>query len=235
MTINYRGSRKVPLQSLLLVEFPLSSSSFSCAYCSQRSGFSHVYSYSAPGFLDFLPPKRGNYFHFAMTNILTLEDVREMVLAFPTLEYYLFGLTDPGRSVVDYIDRETLCIHLEHFTRGLRLPLPCLPVQLLNTHDLLLAQLTPNEISYILAFIILCRDKAVDTTTFFIGHSFLPCGGSRKDWVLNFGTKERVQAHSRPARNPDHLDEEIYCSTKLGLASRAFHSISVCNPSGSKE
>ncbi|GAB2284139.1 hypothetical protein Dimus_018607 [Dionaea muscipula] len=103
---------------------------------------------------------------FTATSILTLEDVREMVLPFPAPDYYQFGLPDPGRSVVDNIDRETQCIHLENFTRGLRLPVPYHLVQLLNGHDLLLAQLTPNAISYILAFIILCEDKAVDVTIF---------------------------------------------------------------------
>ncbi|GAB2266419.1 hypothetical protein Dimus_001427 [Dionaea muscipula] len=42
-----------------------------------------------------------------------------MVLAFPTPERYQFGLMESGKSVVDYIDQDTLCIHLEHFTRGL--------------------------------------------------------------------------------------------------------------------
>ncbi|GAB2286303.1 hypothetical protein Dimus_020720, partial [Dionaea muscipula] len=51
-------------------------------------------------------------------------DVEEMVLAFPTSERYQFGLSDPAKSAVDYIDQGTLCIHLGHFTRGLRLPLP---------------------------------------------------------------------------------------------------------------
>ncbi|GAB2272802.1 hypothetical protein Dimus_007622 [Dionaea muscipula] len=85
-----------------------------------------------------------------------------MVLAFPTPERYQFGLPEPGKSMHD---QDTLCIHLEHFTRGLRLPLPYLLIRLLNRHDLLLAQLTPNAISYILAFIILCEDKAVESTS----------------------------------------------------------------------
>ncbi|GAB2302449.1 hypothetical protein Dimus_036459 [Dionaea muscipula] len=88
-----------------------------------------------------------------------------MVFAFPTPEHYQFGLPEPGKSVVDYIDQDTLCIHLKHFTRGLRLPLPYLLIQLLNRHDLLLTQLTPNATSYILAFIILCEDKAVKATS----------------------------------------------------------------------
>ncbi|GAB2280829.1 hypothetical protein Dimus_015452 [Dionaea muscipula] len=88
-----------------------------------------------------------------------------MVLAFPTPECYQFGLSVSCKSVVDYIDQDTLCIYLEHFTRGLRLPLPYLLIRLLNRHDLLLAQLTPNAISYILAFIILCEDKAVEATS----------------------------------------------------------------------
>ncbi|GAB2281137.1 hypothetical protein Dimus_015742 [Dionaea muscipula] len=58
-----------------------------------------------------------------------MKDVEEMVLAFPTLQYYQFELPEPGR------------------------------------HDLLLTQLTPNVISYILAFIILCEDKAVEATS----------------------------------------------------------------------
>ncbi|GAB2284023.1 hypothetical protein Dimus_018506 [Dionaea muscipula] len=88
-----------------------------------------------------------------------------MVLAFPTPERNQFGLPEPGKYVVDYIDQDTLCIHLEHFTRGLRLPLPYLLIRLLNRQDLLLEQLTPNDISYILAFIILCEDKAVEATS----------------------------------------------------------------------
>ncbi|GAB2265752.1 hypothetical protein Dimus_000788 [Dionaea muscipula] len=60
----------------------------------------------------------------AATNILTIIDVEEMVQAFLTPESYQFGLPRPGKSVVDYIDHDTLCIHLEHFTRGLRPPLP---------------------------------------------------------------------------------------------------------------
>ncbi|GAB2295132.1 hypothetical protein Dimus_029306 [Dionaea muscipula] len=98
-------------------------------------------------------------------SILTIRDVQEMVMAFLTPERYQFGLREPGKSVVDYIDQDTLCIHLEHFSRGLRLPLPYLLIWLLNRHDLLLAQLTPNAISYILAFIILCEDKAMEATS----------------------------------------------------------------------
>ncbi|GAB2270858.1 hypothetical protein Dimus_005722, partial [Dionaea muscipula] len=71
----------------------------------------------------------------------------------------------PGKSVVDYIDQDTLCIHLEHFTRGLCLPLPHLVIRLLNRHDLLLAQLTPNAMSYITTCIILCEDKAVEASS----------------------------------------------------------------------
>ncbi|GAB2295184.1 hypothetical protein Dimus_029359 [Dionaea muscipula] len=88
-----------------------------------------------------------------------------MVQAFLTPECYQFGLPGPSKFVVDYIDQDTLCIHLEHFTRGLRLPLPHLVIRLLNRYDLLLAQLTPNSISYILSFIILCEDKAVEASS----------------------------------------------------------------------
>ncbi|GAB2268106.1 hypothetical protein Dimus_003084, partial [Dionaea muscipula] len=48
---------------------------------------------------------------------------------------------------------------------GLRLSLPHLVIRLLNRHDLLLAQLTLNAISYILSFIILCEDKAVEASS----------------------------------------------------------------------
>ncbi|GAB2290721.1 hypothetical protein Dimus_024995 [Dionaea muscipula] len=109
---------------------------------------------------------------YEATSILTVRDIREMTLAFPSHNYYKYGLPDRGTSVVDYIDRETLCIHLEHFARGLHLPLPTFLIQLLDIHDFLLDQLTPNAISYILAFTVLCGEKAVDATSFLFNTLF---------------------------------------------------------------
>ncbi|GAB2290343.1 hypothetical protein Dimus_024622 [Dionaea muscipula] len=111
-------------------------------------------------------PRKEISFIYEATSILTRGEVEKMKLAFPRPNYYQYGLPDPGSSAVDYIDRKTLCIPLEHFTRGLRLPLPTVLVQVLNRHDFLLAQLTPNAISYILVFIILCEKRAVHATSF---------------------------------------------------------------------
>ncbi|GAB2275745.1 hypothetical protein Dimus_010495 [Dionaea muscipula] len=74
---------------------------------------------------------------YEATSILTLRDIREMTLAFSSPIYYQYGLPNPGSSAVDYIDQETLYIHLEHFTWGLRLPLPTVLIHLLDRQNFL--------------------------------------------------------------------------------------------------
>ncbi|GAB2300525.1 hypothetical protein Dimus_038620 [Dionaea muscipula] len=90
------------------------------------------------------------------TSVLTTGDVEDFNEAFPLPVDYQYVLLRPGNTGVDVDLANTVAIHFEALRGGLRLPLHPFIREILNLHNLLPGQLSPNTYTVIVAYIIRC-------------------------------------------------------------------------------